>query len=154
MLNLHERVLPVPLAAAGSLLDAVETRLWPSDRWPALHFDRPLGVGATGGHGPIGYSVEAYHPGQLIRCRFNAPAGFDGYHELSLLPEGRYCRLRHLIRAQLHGSARLLWPLAYEPLHDALIEDLLDRAERELTREVQRPARWSRRVKVLRSWLK
>ena len=40
---------------AGRLLDglsAADDRLWPKDRWPAMRFDRPLKVGARGGHGP------------------------------------------------------------------------------------------------------
>ena len=37
-----------------------------------------------------------------------------------------------------------------EPLHDVVVEDLFDNAERETTGTVVRPAAWSSRVRVLR----
>lgn len=49
--NVHERWLAAPAAMVGALLDSLagpEDRLWPSQQWPAMWFDRPLGVGATG----------------------------------------------------------------------------------------------------------
>ena len=45
---------------------------------------------------------------------------------------------------------RLMFSAAVEPLHDAVIEDLFDNAERETTGTVVRPATWSSRVRVLR----
>jgi hypothetical protein len=44
----------------------------------------------------------------------------------------------------------LAWPLVWQPPHDALIDDLLDRAELVLTGAVARPARWSPWVRLLR----
>ncbi|MEM1418366.1 MAG: SRPBCC family protein, partial [Myxococcota bacterium] len=44
----------------------------------------------------------------------------------------------------------LYWSLVVRPLHDALIEDAFDNAERALTGDVARPARWSLRVRLLR----
>jgi hypothetical protein len=37
--------------------------------------------------------------------------------------------LRHLLEMQTTGRARLTWPMVFQPLHDALLEDALDRAE-------------------------
>ena len=37
-----------------------------------------------------------------------------------------------------------------DTLHDAVVEDLFDNAEREATGTVVRPAAWSSRVRVLR----
>ena len=37
-----------------------------------------------------------------------------------------------------------------EPLHDVVVEDLFDNADREATGTVVRPAAWSSRVRVLR----
>ena len=45
---------------------------------------------------------------------------------------------------------RLMFSAVVEPLHDAVVEDLLDNAEREATGSVARPASWSPRVRVLR----
>ncbi|UNO43730.1 DUF2867 domain-containing protein [Streptomyces sp. MST-110588] len=39
-----------------------------------MRFDRPLGVGAYGGHGPVRYRVSAYDPGRRIRFDFTSPA--------------------------------------------------------------------------------
>jgi hypothetical protein len=52
VLNVHERELQVGSAEVGALLDSLASendRLWPRACWPAMRFDRPLGVGAVGG---------------------------------------------------------------------------------------------------------
>lgn len=154
VLNGHERVLAAEPAEVGALLDRLsshEDGIWPRDRWPSMRFDRPLGVGAVGGHGPIRYDVEDYQPGRSVRFRFTAPRGFLGTHgyEIEERPEGVV--LRHMLKMRTEGPALLSWPLVFRPLHDALIEDSLDRAERSLGREPARPARWSLRVRLLRS---
>lgn len=45
----------------------------------------------------------------------------------------------------------LAWPLAFRPLHDAVLEDALDRAGLATTGRVARPARWSPYVRFLRA---
>lgn len=115
-----------------------------------MRFDRPLGVGAVGGHGPIRYVVEEYLPGRRLKFRFLGPSGFDGHHWLEVLPKGeRNTLLRHTVRMSAHGSAMLAWPLAIRFLHDALIEDALARAQASLgATPLVRP--WSLWVKLLR----
>ena len=157
--NVHERILPAPPARVGALVDSLasaEDGLWPRDRWPAMRFDRPLGVGAVGGHGPIRYRVEAYEPGRSVRFRFTAPRGFEGTHGFEVeavngpeAPDGERTRLRHVLAMRTGGPALLTWPLVFRPLHDALIEDALDRAERGVGGS-PRPRRWSPWVRVLR----
>jgi hypothetical protein len=155
VVNIHERKIPRPASAAGSLVDSLGSdneALWPRSMWPAMRLDRPLGVGATGGHGPIRYAVEEYVPGQRVRFRFLRPRGFDGHHWFEVLPDGdEACVLRHTIEMDTTGLALLSWPLAIRSLHDALIEDALALAQAWLgvTPEV-RP--WSTRVKLWR-WL-
>jgi len=78
--NVHERVLDVPACDLAVLLDGLaspDDALWPRHLWPAMKFDRPLQVGAVGGHGPIRYTVEAYEPGRRIRFRFTAPRSWS-----------------------------------------------------------------------------
>lgn len=154
ILNVHERELPAPAAAVGALVDGLAQApdpLWPGERWPPMRLDRPLSVGARGGHGPIRYVVEAHVPGRSVRFRFQAPAGFHGYHEYVVADAGDGAAiLRHTLRMRTSGRARLSWPLLYRPLHDALIEDSLDKAARSLGSTVASPARWSRRVRLLR----
>jgi hypothetical protein len=145
MLNVHERPINAPVEVVGALLDrlaSADDPLWPTPAWPPLHFDRPLAVGATGGHGPIKYSVEAYEPGRRVRCRFD-PSLADGHHELTVeaREDGR-CVMRHVISARMRGVMLLLWPLSIRWLHDALIEDLLDNAELAATGRLRKPAAW------------
>lgn len=155
--NLHTRRLSVPLEEVGPLIDSLagdDDRLWARDLWPEMRFDRPLGVGAIGGHGPIRYAVVAYEPGRRIRFRFIAPRGFDGFHEFTAHPRGPGATdLHHLVSIRLRFPAWLTYPLMWRPLHDALIEDTLDRAEKCLMGTVGSPARWSPYVRLLRKVL-
>jgi hypothetical protein len=155
--NIHERFLNVAADRIGALIDELASpgdRLWPCDRWPAMRFDRPLGIGAMGGHGPIRYVVERYSPGQSVWFGFTAPAGFIGGHGFELVEQAAttVC-MRHRLEMRTRGGARLSWPLVYQPLHDALIEDALDRAEAAAAAKTVALRAWSWRVKFLRSIL-
>lgn len=152
--NVHQRRFHRRPEHVGTLLDELggpHDRLWPSPPWPPLRLDRPLQVGAAGGHGPIRYEVEAYVPGSVVRFRFAPHLGADGTHTFVVLPDGEGSMLRHELEASTSGWMRLAWPLVVRWLHDALLEDLLDRAETELDGAVARPARWSPWVRVLRA---
>ncbi|RDI49140.1 SRPBCC family protein [Nocardia mexicana] len=155
VVNIHSRQLPVAEDEVGGLIDSlagVDDRLWPQDSWPPMRFDRPLGVGAVGGHGPVRYTVEGYQPGRWIRFRFTGPRGFDGFHEFTVHPGGDgTAELRHLLAMRARGPARFTWPLVFRRMHDACLEDSLDRAEREVTGTVRTPARWSPLVRALRA---
>jgi hypothetical protein len=114
--NVHRRAVD-DVDAVGTLLDGLGSahdRLWPRDRWPAMRLDRPLQVGARGGHGPISYRVELYEPKRRVRFRFERPAGFDGFHEFCLV-EGDPSVLEHLLEAHMTGAARFSWPLVFRP---------------------------------------
>ncbi|MFI5524600.1 SRPBCC family protein [Streptomyces platensis] len=152
--NVHERELPVSGGEAGLLIDGLSggaDPLWPRHDWPPMLLDGPLAPGAAGGHGPVHYTVADYVPGRWVRFRFTAPRGFHGFHEYTVHPLGPdRALLRHTLAMQARGGARLSWPLAFRPLHDAVLEDSLDRAERACTGTVARPARWSRYVRLLR----
>jgi hypothetical protein len=154
--NVHERALPTDVPTLAGLVASLATaddRLWPHDRWPAMRFDRPLRVGAVGGHGPIRYFVESYTKDTHITFRFTAPRGFHGYHAFDIIPSGHKTTiLRHILEMTTTGLARLTWPLIYRPLHDALIEDALDRAEIAVAGMSIAPAKWSTWVRVLR-WI-
>jgi hypothetical protein len=130
--NIHARDLPVAASHAQSLLRSLGTRdnpMWPWPRWPAMRFKDGLAVGAHGGHVPIRYRIETIEP-QRIQFRFTAPRGIEGIHAFAIEATGEAsCRLTHTMRIQATGPARLSWPLLFRPLHDALLEDALDRAE-------------------------
>ena len=155
--NVHTRSIPATIDCAAPLLDGLagaDDRLWPHDRWPAMRLDRPLAVGAKGGHGPVRYSVAEYLPGRKVLFRFDPATGlmrgFAGSHwfELNVEPDGIV--IRHVIEAHGGPGAVLRWLLLVRPMHDALIEDALDRAELVLLGRVRSPARWNWRVRLLR----
>lgn len=116
-----------------------------------MRLDRPLQVGAVGGHGPIRYQVETYEPGRRVRFRLCAPRGFDGFHGFEVVPTGgRGTTLRHVLEMNARGPALLTWPLVFRSLHDALVEDCLDNAACALG-EVPRSRLWSLWVRMLRA---
>ena len=131
--NIHERELAVDATRIGRLIDTLASprdELWPSECWPRMKFDRPLMVGAAGGHGPVRYVVDRYQPGRSIRFRFQQPAGFNGFHGFEAIERSSgLSLLRHTLEIKPTGPARLSWPLVFRPLHNALIEDSLSRAE-------------------------
>ncbi|MFF8288893.1 SRPBCC family protein [Streptomyces sp. NPDC016309] len=152
--NVHERLLSAGQDEVGALLDSLasgeDDLLWPGRPWPPMRFDRPLGVGAVGGHGPVRYTVSGYAPKRWIRFRFTGPRGFHGFHELAVLPvDPEHTLLHHTLAMTTGGPTRLTWPLAWRPMHDACLEDALDRAELACTGRVSRPARWSPYVRLL-----
>jgi hypothetical protein len=152
--NVHQREFPLSLAAVGSLIDSLaskEDRLWPKGKWPPMRFDRPLAVGAVGGHGPIRYSVQEYRPGHSILFRFSAPRGFHGTHRFEVDDRQGATVLRHVIEMRATGPALLSWPLFFRPLHDACLEDCMDRATVSLGIALPHPAHWSIYVRLLRT---
>ena len=152
--NVHERVINAPLEPLGVLLDGLGQkgdRLWPSRSWPPMVLDRPLALGADGGHDGIYYYVSEYEPGRRVRFTFHPRTGIIGAHELGLdALDDELSIIRHVIIGRTCWSMSVMFPDAVEPLHDAVIEDLFDNAERETTGTVIRPATWSPRVRVLR----
>jgi hypothetical protein len=159
MQNVHQRELPTSQDRLGELLDQLASPaepLWPR-RWPPLPLDRSLAPGATGGHGPIRYTVIDYQPGQRVVFRFERPTPLDGTHALEVLPGSApgTAVLRHAISGRLLGlTGRVGWPLVIRWLHDALIEDLLDRAAGEVGDPPARAAQWSPWVRLWRRLLR
>lgn len=152
--NVHEREFPLPLATVGALIDSLasrDDRLWPAGKWPSMRFDKPLAVGAVGGHGPVRYSVEEYRPSHSIIFRFSAPRGFNGTHRFEVEDRLGHTVLRHVIEMRATGPARLSWPLFFRPLHDVCLEDCLDRATVSLGISLPHPAHYSIYVRLLRS---
>jgi hypothetical protein len=153
VVNIHERTFASSPAAVGALLDSLaspDDRLWPKHLWPSMRFDRPLEVGARGGHGPIRYVVTDYEKGRSVTFRFENE-GFDGTHRFDVVAESDGTRLRHTIEMDAKGRGLVAWSVAIRYMHDACVEDLLDKAEKNLTGHVAMPARHSRFVRALRA---
>jgi hypothetical protein len=157
--NVHERLLAAKESEVGALLDSLSAgpadRLWPQGAWPPMTLDQGLSVGSPGGHGPIGYTVAAYVPGTWVRFTFTGPRGFHGFHEFAVLPvDEDHTVLRHTLAMRTHGLARVSWPLAYRWLHDACLEDSLDRAELDCTGTLARRSRWTPYVRFLHALIR
>ncbi|MFZ5643257.1 MAG: SRPBCC family protein [Bacillota bacterium] len=155
VVNVHTRDLQASPSEVGALIDSLaseDDRLWPGNKWPQMLFDRPLCVGAEGGHGLIRYVVDSYIPGWYIRFRFTAPAGFIGTHAFDMVEiKPGVVRLRHVINMSLQEKGiGIWWALAIRWLHDALIEDAFDRAEANFAPGPVEQRRWSVWVRFLR----
>ena len=132
--NVHVREIAAPAATLGQILDTLgsaDDRLWATDIWVAepVIFDRPLGVGADGGHGSIRYSVVEYEPGRRIVFAFSPAGGLSGTHgfQLEALGPDR-CRLTHFLEAETSRWMRPIVPILIA-WHDAMVETAFDRAE-------------------------
>jgi hypothetical protein len=150
--NVHERTIAAPADRLGELLNTLASdndMFWPHENWPAIRFDRPLQVGATGGHGGGPYTITSYTPGRHIRFDF-AGHGRSGFHEFHVQPlVGGSSLLRHSLDIRLPLVALYWWHAKIRPLHDAVLEDLFDKVEGQVSR-VARPQTWSSRVVRLR----
>jgi hypothetical protein len=152
--NVHERVVAAPVDRVGALLDDLggpADRLWPAPAWIPMRLDGPVAVGARGGHGPIRYAVTAHDPGRRVEFTFTPSTLVRGTHTFTAAPlSGERTLLRHEMTARMVGGMRVAWPLVVRWLHDAVLEDLLDRAQDAMDAPPARRARYSRYVRLLR----
>ena len=155
--NVHRRGIRADSSEVGDLVDSLasrDDRLWPHDRWPAMRFDSSeLVIGAVGGHGPIGYAVRDHQPQHSATFEFlNRPAGVRGTHTFIVVPEPGGSVLWHIADCEVSGLMRVWWTLFIRPLHDALIEDALTRAQLEVGDPMAGFApRWSVWVRAVRA---
>ncbi|MEV6006155.1 DUF2867 domain-containing protein [Streptomyces sp. NPDC051976] len=149
--NVHERVVQAPAEAVGALVDrlsAADDPLFPTPVWPAMVLDRPLGVGADGGHGRIRYEVTAYEPGRSVRFDTTDDGLGTGYHRFAVEPLGPgCCRVSHRLEVTVNPAKFALFKLAIEPVHDTMVEEIFDNAERAVLGSLPHPpARRPRRA--------
>lgn len=155
--NVHTRVLACPQERAGELIDQIPGRsspIWPVDHWPAMLLDGPLGVGADGGHGPIRYRCTAYEAGRKVEFTFAPGMMRPGATHTFTVQDGPRpgtSVVRHEVLGRPTRLGALVWAAAIRPLHDAVIEDLFDRAQVAVGDPPPRRARWSPRVRITKS---
>ncbi|MFI8280770.1 DUF2867 domain-containing protein [Streptomyces sp. NPDC085929] len=132
--NIHQRIVQAPAETVGALVDRLATPddpLFPTPVWPAMVLDRPLAVGADGGHGRVRYRVTAYEPGRSARFDTTDPGIGEGHHRFAVEPLGpNSCRVSHDLELTMGTRAFALWKLAIQPVHDTMIEETFDNAER------------------------
>ncbi len=157
VINIHKREINQPKERVSKLLDTLSSKndeLWPKEKWPAMVFKKGLTEGAIGGHGPIKYSIIKYIPGKFIEFSFLKPDGFAGIHKFEISEiETELTEIKHTIKAILSGKGILTWYLAIKWLHDALLEDCLDKAENKFLNE-RVTTKWSFWVSMLRNILR
>ena len=157
VLNVHSRVIECQKSQIDQLLETLtsqEDKVWPSEQWPKMFFKDGFKLGSKGGHGPIRYTITQIKKGELLEFKFTSPQGFDGHHrfEMSIQNENQQ-KLKHTIDMNTRGLASLKWLIVIRPLHDALIEDLLDKIETQLT-DNNKKSQWSLWVRFLRMILR
>ncbi|MEW2439951.1 DUF2867 domain-containing protein [Streptomyces caniferus] len=150
--EVHSRAVRAPAETVGALLDRLgrgeDDPLFPTPAWPPMRFDRPLGVGADGGHAFVRYRVSAYEPGR--RVRFDFTAGQAGWHEFGVRPVGPdSCRVEHVLESRPSPVVALTWLLGIRLVHGAVVEEAFDNIERAATGRPLTPARRSARVRLL-----
>jgi Protein of unknown function (DUF3995) len=151
--RVHARELPVSAEQLGRLIDGLggeDDRLWPTQRWPTTPFelDGPLAVGTTGRQGQLRQLVDEYEPGRQLVFRFAPGLGLAGTHGVAVEPLGAdRSRLTHTLQCRVEPKMLPLFPILIRQ-HDALVEDLLDRAELATTGRVARPAHWPASVRI------
>ena len=156
ILNVHERAYPASAERVGELLDSLAStndRLWPYEKWPAMKFEDGLKKGAKGGHGPVRYTVTDLIPGRRAEFEFDRDgiaAGMYGNHYFEVESKGENTTLRHVIDAQAAFGDWLRWFIVIRPLHNALVEEGLDKAETDLTGKVERPYSYGLYTRFLR----
>jgi hypothetical protein len=144
--SVHSREIAAPAGVVGEILDSVgsdQDRLWAADIWQAepVVFDRPLGVGARGGHGSVRYSVVEYEQGGRVVFGFTPGSGLSGTHGFNLEELGPdWSRLTHVLDAEPSLWMRPLVPILVG-WHDAMVETAFDRAELGATGSLERRTR-------------
>ena len=103
----------------------------------------------------VRYAVSEHVPGRRVEFEFRPMqrlAKFRGRHHFEVLPRGGATLLRHTIDVDTDFATWVQWKLVVEHLHDALLEDAFDKAERNAGVPAPHRSRWPLRVRFLR-WL-
>ena len=152
MLNTHSREFRASPEAIGRFIEAAWSGT-DADPFPrdviATWRKNPEGVAPLAlvptltsvGHGPFRFRFESWD-GRRWRVRV-LQDGYRGWHGFEIEKAAEGTRVTHTIELELTGSARVVWPLAVEPIHDWAVEALFDRIEAAL-RSGQMPARTER----------
>lgn len=155
--NIHKRTINKSIDNISPLLSditALNRLFWPHEKWPRIRFKNGLSTGNSGGHGPIRYDIEKYQPGQYIHFRFTKPKGIVGHHKLELNKiDDLNTEIKHSVVAQSYGMGTYKWLFIIRWLHDALLEDAMDKIENQVTSKTKHTS-WNLWVRILRWFLK
>jgi hypothetical protein len=134
--NIHQRQYEQPHSVISEIFDTLAStndRLWPWEIWPPMILNTGLTMLSSGGHGPIGYYLSNYDHGKSVEFTFTRPRGYIGTHTFEVVKiSDKSTLLRHTINMNLNMNGIATWYLAIKWLHDALLEDCLDKVHNQL----------------------
>lgn len=155
--NIHKREIKQPkdkIEALFKTLSSENDMILATHKWSPMVLNNGLKIGSKGGHGQIRYFVTAYQPDEFIQFEFTGPQGFEGFHKFEITAiDSNLTELKHTIEMNTVGLATLKWTFAFHWLHDAFIEDALDKVENHFSSE-KKTSKWSIWVRILRQILK
>jgi len=121
--NHHERNVAAPPEHIAALI-ADFGRIWPTQIAPA-----PRRQGARLYDAGLMLWEEFDRPGAARAFRVVRPDGLQGEHWFELELAGAATVLRHTIEGRASGKYEAIWRERIEPLHDRILEALLDNVE-------------------------
>ena len=123
--NVHERLLPAAPEAVTALFADLD-RLWPTPAFPAPEPEGDLlRLGAM-----LWQPVE--RAGSPLAYEIVEPEQFRASHWFEINGSEGGTVLRHTVRGEAVGAFEPVWRDRIEPLHDAYMEAVLDRAQEAL----------------------
>lgn len=141
--NIHKRIINQPKQEVGKLFETLATendKVWPTENWHPMKFKDGFKVGSTGGHGPIGYSINNIYKNEFIEFKFVKPKGYKGIHKFELIKlTDNSTEIKHTIEVDLNGFDFLGWAIIVKYLHDALLEDCFDKVENQFGGNKKKP---------------
>ncbi|RSC93654.1 hypothetical protein [Tenacibaculum singaporense] len=153
VINVHHRTYSISIEKITELFDTLSgknDKVWPVEKWPQMIFKEGIKGGASGGHGPIRYTVEKYNPKELIQFRFTKPSGFIGTHRFEIKEiQNNQTQVTHIIEMNTKGTGTIIWLFAIRSLHNALLEDCLDKIENNF-HKTKVHTKWNWYVKFIR----
>ena len=121
--NRHERTVAAPPERITTLIVDLD-RVWPTDIAPA-----PRRQGQRLYDAGLMLWEEFDRPGAARAFRVVRPAGLAAEHWFELEPADGATALRHTIEGSAAGRYEAIWRERIEPLHDLILEALLDNVD-------------------------
>jgi len=125
--NRHERIVAAPPARIAALIADFD-RVWPTQIAPAPRRQGPRLYDA----GPMLWE-EFDRPGAARAFRVVRPDELQGEHWFELELAGGATVVRYMIEGRAVGRYEAIWCERIEPLHDRILEALLDNVEAAVT---------------------
>lgn len=121
--NRHERLIAAPPERVAELIRDLDS-VWPTELAPA---PVPRQPGLYDAEPMLWQEVD--RPGATRAFRVVAPAWLEAEHWFELEPGESGTVLRHTVAGEATGQYEDVWRRRIEPLHDRILEALLDNAE-------------------------